>query len=232
MATSNMIVLPDKIDASKITYGPPKNLDNGGKIIPVYHKGQPFVLQIPEMLAPYGMSKWEGDKGVNKFHIDLSFGNTDEHADKALFLEKIKDIDQKFIEDALNNSMTWFKKKYTTEDVIKALYTPLVKYGKDKETGDISTKYPPVFKIQLPYKEDRYTCEVYDNKRNLVNLNDMETKGAGVAAIVQCSGIWVAGGKFGCTWRTIQMKVSPKNNRITGYAFIDDCSDDDDSAAD
>lgn len=226
MATTSMITLFDKIDASKVTYGPPKNLDNGGKIIPVYHKNQPFIIQVPELLAPYGLSKWEGDKGLMKYHFDLSFGNKDEQPEKGIFLQKMLDIDQKFVQDALSNSMAWFKKKYNTEDVIKALYTPLVKYGKDKETGEISDKYPPTFKAQIPFKDGKFACEVYDNKRKLVNLNDLETKGSGVAAILQCSGIWVAGGKFGCTWRVVQMKINPRNKKITGYAFVDDDSDD------
>lgn len=225
MATPSMIITANQIDISKITYGVPKNLDNGGKIIPVYHKNQPFVIQIPEMSAPYGVSRWENDRGGFKVHMDLSFGRTGENDGRDTFLEKINEIDNKFVQDGLDNCMTWFKKKYTTTDVIQALYTPLVKHSKDKETGEISDKYPPTFKAQLPFRDGKYTCEVYDKKRTLINIDDIETKGAAVTAIVQCSGIWIAGGKFGCTWRVVQMKCTPKNSRITGYAFVDDDSD-------
>ncbi len=215
------ILLPSQIDASKITYGAPKALDNGGKIISVYHDGSPFIVQIPEMVAPYGLSKWDNDRGGVKIHLDLSFGKPDE-ADRAQFLAKASEVDRKFQGDALDNCVAWFKNKYTTLDVVQALYTPMVKLAKDKATGEVTDAYPPTFKAQVPQRDGKVSCEVYDRDKQRVELDSMDLKGAAVTAIVQCSGLWVAGGKFGVTWRVVQMKVNPKNTKITGFSFASD----------
>jgi hypothetical protein len=226
MASS--ITLPADINVSTVTYGTPKNLDNGGKIIPVYHNSKPFIIQIPNLSAPYGLKKWDNEKGGFKVHLDVSFGNYKEEGINKLFFDKISELDDKFISDALDNSMTWLKKKYNTKDVLQALYTPMVKFSKDSETGDINDKYPPTMKLQVPFRDNKYSCEVYDKKCQLIKLEEVETKGAQVSAIIQCSGVWVAGGKFGVKWRVVQMKVSPRNSRITGYAFIEEDSDNED----
>ena len=54
-------------------------------------------------------------------------------------------------------------------------------------------------------------------------MSSLETKRSHVNAIVQCVGIWVAGTKFGCSWKVLQMKITPPST-IKGYAFkeIDD----------
>lgn len=218
------ILLPSQVDVQKITYGQPKNLDNGGKIVPIYHDGSPFIIQVPDMTAPYGLSKWDNDRGGTKTDIQLSFGKPDE-PERAAFLGKATELDNKFLADALENTIAWFKNKYTSLDVVRALYTPMVKLAKDKNTGEVTDAYPPTFKMQVPQRDGNYTCEVYDSKKQRVALDSLDLKGASVTAIVQCSGLWVAGGKFGVTWRVVQMKANPKNTKITGYSFVSDSED-------
>jgi hypothetical protein len=31
---------------------------------------------------------------------------------------------------------------------------------------------------------------------------------------VKCNGIWFAGGKFGCSWKAIQIQIAPKLNNV------------------
>jgi hypothetical protein len=69
-----------------------------------------------------------------------------------------------------------------------------------------------------------FKCDVYDGERNVIDLNTVETKGAKITAIIQCLGVWVAAGKFGCTWKVIQMKVVPPAS-IRGYAFKEVAND-------
>lgn len=225
--STKQILLVSQVDITKITYGPPKVLDNGGRIIPVFHKNSPLIIQIPILKSPYGISRWESDKGgATKCNLDLSFGDYQQNTDLGQFMNIMKSMDQKLIEDGLTNSMTWFNKKIKTIDILEALYTPIVKHYKDKETQEISDKYPPTFKMQLPYKDGKYTCEVYDKEKNRVELTGLDLKGSKVVAIVQCTGIWVAGGKFGCTWKAMQMKIEQNKSKISGYAFIEDSDDD------
>lgn len=211
------------ISVDQINLGTPKVLDNGGKIIGLYHKGAPFIMQTVNMPCLFGMKKWEGkDNMPDKYNIDVSFKNVDSNPAVADFLNVMKDLDERLIQEGINNSSAWFKRKTDSRDVVEALYTPIVKYSKDKDTGDISTKYPPSVRFQIPFKNGEFDCEAYDVNRNLVNLNNINTKGMYMTAIIQCNGIWVAGGKFGCNFKILQMRVAPRVDAINGYAFVDD----------
>lgn len=219
MSSADLITLPKDVDVSKITYAAPKTLDNGGKMIYMNYKGKPFIMQIPILDAPYGVTRWASDRGFDKINLDLSFGNNTE------FKSIIDSIDNKLIDDGLANAQTWFKKKLATREVVEALYSPLVKHSKDKDTGEISNKYPPTMRFQIPQKAGKVACEVYDGKCEKIDLDKIDTKRAKVTAIVQCSGIWIAGGKYGCTFKVLQMKIVPSSNIFKEYAFIDDEDD-------
>jgi hypothetical protein len=190
----------------------------------------PIVLQTPEMVAPYGVSNWND----NKHTLDLSFKGKETRENLNTFFEKMVALDKKLVQDGLQNSMTWLKKTYKTVDAVEALYTPMVKYAKDKNTGEITDKYPPTFKLKIPFSNNAFQCQVYDTKRQPIDIKQLidtnAFKGAKVTAIIQCLGIWVAGGKFGCSWKVLQMRVSPPQT-IKGYAFKeleDDKADDSD----
>lgn len=217
------IILPSNFDVSSVSYSAPRTLDNGGRAIYMSLNRSPIVLQTPEMIAPYGVSNWNDDgKGPDKYSLDLSFKGKEGRPNLNTFFEKMVALDKKLVQDGVDNSMTWLKKKYNSVDVVEALYTPMVKYAKDKTTGEITDKYPPTFKLKIPFVNSAFQCEVYDNKRKSVDLKQLidtgAFKGAKVTAIIQCLGIWVAGGKYGCSWKVLQMRVCPPQT-IKGYAF-------------
>jgi len=218
------IILPAQLDVKNIKYGNPRTLDNGGKMIYLSFNNAPIVLQTPEMIAPFGLSKWDNDKGEStstKYSLNLSFKGMDTRPVLKTFYDKMSELDEKLIDDGQINSFDWLKKKGVSRDVVKELYTKLVSYPVDKSTGEISTKYPPTFKLSIPWKDGAFQCEVYDSKRKLVDLLSLETKGARVTAIIQCLGLWAIAGKFGCTWKVIQLKVVPPAS-IKGFAFKPD----------
>lgn len=220
--SADNIILPNDFDASKISYGAVKKLDNGGKSIYIKYAGEPLLLQLPEMSAPFGVSKWTGE-GKTKFSLDLSFAGKENRKVLQTFFDNMTNLDKKFITDAIENSPTWFNKKYTSFEVVEALYTAMVKFAKDKTTGEVTDKYPATFKMSIPVAKDgSFDCEVFDAKCQPTSLAALEAKGgikgARVTAIVQCLGIWIAGSKFGCSWKVVQMKVATRQT-ISGYAL-------------
>jgi hypothetical protein len=238
------IILPANLSVSDIKYGTPRTLESGGKAIYLSFNKSPIVLQTPQMWAPFGKSKWLNDNDKNKgtsapkFTLDLSFKGMESSPVIETFYNKMTELDNKLIEDGVTNSFDWLKKKGVSKEVISNLYTKLVRHHSDKDTGELTNKYPPTFKLNLPFKDDKFTCEVYDANKQLVDLNTIETKGCRVTAIIQCLGIWVAAGKFGCTWKVLQMRVVPPQT-IKGYAFkeiendkVDDDVDDDEEKDD
>jgi len=211
-------MLPTDFSVKDVHYGTPRTLDSGGKSIYMAFNKAPIVLQTPQMWAPFGKQKWENDKGTPKFTLDLSFKGMDSSPALETFYNKMTELDNKLVEDGVTNSFDWLKKKSVSSEVVSNLYTKLVRHHHDKDTGELTNKYPPTFKLTLPWKDGAFSCEVYDNNKQLVDLNTIETKGCRVTAIIQCLGIWVAAGKFGCTWKVLQMRVVPPQT-IKGYAF-------------
>ena len=217
------IVKSDKFSCSNVEYSDPKKLQHGGQAIYLNYDGKPLILQTPKMSMPWGMGKFDGD--IPKYSVDLSFKGMDNSESLQSFYSALNQLDEKLVEDGVSNSMQWFKKKKQTKEVCKALYAPQIKVSKDKN-GEPDGKYPPTMKVKVPWRDGSFQCDAYDSKRQLIqdDLSNVLVKGSQVQALIQCVGIWFAGGKYGCSWKVVQMKVTPPAG-IHGYSFIDDSED-------
>jgi hypothetical protein len=224
MAANNSILFAKSVDAAKITYSAIKSLESGGKSIYLSYNGRPLIVQTPELKAPFGVSRWPSDRGQDKYVMELALaGHDGDRPGVKAFHDMLAALDAKIVQDALDNSLAWFKKKYNSTEVVQALYTPMLRLYKDRETGEVSDKYPPQFKTTLPHRDNVFSCDAYDSDRAKLDLSTVldGMKGARVTAIVQCNGIWIAGGKFGCTWKVLQLMVQLSSS-IRGFAFQDD----------
>lgn len=217
------ILLPDEFDVSKVTYSAPRVMKNGAKVIYVGYKGEKLLLQTPVCVSPFGINKWQNEDGNGpvKYSLDFSFQGMDSRPALKRFYDNLNDLDSKLVQDGFANHDKWLslKKAPRSVDDVENVYTRIIKMPKDKE------KYAPTFKVNLPHDGTRFTFDVYDAKQNLINLFDMverkeiETKRCRVWAIIQCTGIWVAGGKsYGCSWKVVQMEITPPAS-LKGYAL-------------
>jgi hypothetical protein len=226
--TNNMqsLIFAKHVDVSKISFGQIRTNDSGGKNISILYDGKPLYVQTPEMTCVYGLSKWPGDGKNDKYSVELSFQGQTPNNGLGKFLKVLGDMNDKFLQAALDNSLEWFRKKYTSKDVVEAIYTPLIKYSKDKNTGEVTDRYPPTFRLNVPINDGKVGCLVYDANRSEIDLLDpgLITKSSKMTAIIRLSGVWIAGGKFGCTCRVEQLRVIPQRG-LAGYAIQDDDDD-------
>ena len=225
---------PSEIQVDTIEYKEPKTLGNGGKQVYLQYNGGKLVVQTPKMTLPWSMGKFEGDNGQMKYSIDLSFKGREDNEKLSEFHDFLEKFDEQLVKEGVNHSMSWFKKKGMNEEVLRALFSKQVRESKDKETGEPDGKWPPTVKVKLPFKDGRFQCEIYDNKKNEVEQSQLENtlvRGCEVQALIEHSGIWFAGGKYGCSWKIIQMKVTAPSS-IKGYSFIDSSDDEVDADED
>ena len=131
---------------------------------------------------------------------------------------------EKYIKQAaIDNSKEWFNKSKMTEEVVDALYTPMVKYPKypkgHPQEGEFDHSRAPGLRIKLPFWSDNgFDVEIYGaNGDKLFPCEDdsvspvtLIPKMTHVALVVQCGGMWFANGKFGVTWRLFQAIVKPR----------------------
>lgn len=218
------IVKSENLNVEHIEYSEPKKLSHGGQAIYINYDGKPLILQTPKMNMPWAMGKFDGD--IPKYSLDLSFKGMDNNPTLENFYKAFSMLDEKLVNDGVSNSMSWFKKKNQSKDVCKALYATQIKVSKDKN-GEPDGKYPPTMKVKVPWKDGTFQCDAYDYNKKLIeeDLSNVLVKGTQVQALIQCVGMWFAGGKYGCSWKVVQMKVTPPAG-IHGYSFIDDSEDD------
>jgi hypothetical protein len=119
-----------------------------------------------------------------------------------------------------------------------------LRYPKNKETGEEDFTRDPNLKLQIPCWEGDFKVELYDMKGKALFLpptEDGETpqgdntpvdivpSKSHIKGLIQCGGIWMAGGRFGVTWKLIQAQVrAPVRLLGTGVCHIVNDSDDDD----
>lgn len=213
----NNILFAEELDMNLVRYGEVKKLENGGKMVYVYYNGQPLVLQPCECIAPFGLNVYAEEGRAESYSIDLSFRDMEKRTELKALYECFHNLDNKNIDEGTSQCMAWIRKK-ATRDVTEMFYSPIIKRAKDKETGEFTDKYAATFKIKIPCVNGRFTCDVYNTQREKIDIREVNMKGALITPIIQCTGIWLAGGKFGMTWKLVQMLVKPKAS-IQGFAI-------------
>jgi hypothetical protein len=136
-------------------------------------------------------------------------------------------FEQKIKTDAITNSREWFDKPRMSTDVVEALWSPMLKYPKNKNTREIDYTMAPTFRIKIPYWDGEFKTEIYDfNKNQLWPSETASTpleyvpKFTRIACVLQCGGIWFAAGRFGVTWKLFQAVVKPPQS-LRGTCHIE-----------
>lgn len=222
------VLIPKEVNVEKITFSDVKTSDvTGAKNAWISYGGDQLYVQTPTMNCVYGLSKWKGEAGKpDKYSIELSFQGMETNKSLAKFMDVVKALNEKVINTGFQKAPEWFRKKFQAVEYVESIYKSPIKYSKDKETGEITDKYAPTLRINIPVENGKVTCPVYDDSKDpqLVDLMSVESKGAKMAAILKVSGVWIAGGQFGVTLRVQQLRVHARKT-ITGCAFKDDEDD-------
>ena len=209
--------------ATCVKYAKPKVNPSGGKSIGILNAHTSTVLQISSpMMLTWGVNQFVDEKtGKISYDMSLQFPDEDRYDDSIRrFFNNIRDFEQKIKDDAISNSKEWFGKPKMSAETTDALFTPMLKYPKDKVSLETDYGRAPTFKIKLPCWEGVWkNIDLYDMDRRLVfpvptnpslAPGDFIQKGSQIAVGIQCGGIWFAGGKFGVTWNLIQGIIKPK----------------------
>ena len=218
MSSKTILSGTDFTPSKDIKYSKPKVDARGGKSVGVVNAStnSATYLSTPLMIN-WGLSDFEGNE---RYDMSLQFPK-DEYAkeDTTNFMNNMIDFENKIKKDAITNAKEWFGKAKMSEDAIDALWTPMLKYPKDKTTGEGDITRAPTLKVKVPYWEGEWKTELYnvdqqpiypDPNGGPLTPKDLIAKGSHIAAVIQCGGLWFANGKFGVTWRLVQGVVKPR----------------------
>lgn len=216
---SSSVVYPSSFNSKNIAITAPKQLPSGAKQAYLNYDGQKLLMQSAvAMSVPFGLNV--ADKfGPAEYSVELSFRGHEQRPEVKEFMDVISKIDEMMLTEGVKNSKTWFKGDLS-RDVVKAFYTPSLKYSKDKEGNVLS--YPPNLKLKLRKVNNDFVTLFYDvngSPYKGVPVEDLLVKGAQVTAIIECAGVWFAGSKFGLTWRAKQIAIHKLPDRLANFAF-------------
>ena len=194
---------------------------SGGKQVGILNKQnmKTLYMSTPLMLT-WGVNEYTDEKtGKVTYDMALQFPNEEYNSPEcAAFLKNIQELETRVKNDAITNSKEWLNKSKLGAEAVDALWTPMLKYPKDKATEEPDYSRPPTLKLKIPYWEGEFkNVELYNESKALVfpneedlHINNFIVKGSNVATIIQCGGVWVANGKFGVTWKLFQAVVKPR----------------------
>jgi hypothetical protein len=228
-------ILPKNVDVSKLKYSDIRTLASGSKSIYVNYGTQKLRIQTPVMYMPYGIGEGFEDKTLKnpevkknidkKYDLTISFKGFDENVKIETFLNKMKEIEAEIIDKAFENREPWFKDDYDgNKAFVSRMFSPMIKVDKDPKTGKIVGKYPPTLRVKVPYDgvNDKFNFDAFDMESNEIDFATIisKLKGGRTQLIIELTGIWMAGGRFGCTWKVISGKFQMSQNNKP--KFIED----------
>jgi hypothetical protein len=172
------------------------------------------------------MNVFDGANGP-KYDVQLAMRGYQENPKVKALFNALSALDKYMIDYGQKNSKTLFKAEMSRE-IVAHSYSPSVKFGKDKEGNQ--TPYPPNIKLQLRRKRDSedFECQFYDTKSKTdaraqplkgIPVEEMLPKKVEVTALMQCTGVWFAAGKFGLSWKAVQIRLDSVPQGISGYGF-------------
>lgn len=247
----NQIIKPEQFDASKLSFSEVKIKEfktRGGqtikrKVVYPSYDGHRIRIQTPEMSLPYGLNENEKiDDSTGKvvgmdYSANFSFKGMDRVDDdntkvakkaKKLqaFHNMIKEIDSAALSAASKNSLSWIKQKKASPEVAAALYSPILKVSRDRETQEPDGKYPDTIKAKIACYDGVFKADVFDKDQQPIDLKDGLVKGANAKNIIDIAEVWFVGGKFGMSLRLNQSRVEVPQG-LRGYSFLPSDDDDD-----
>jgi hypothetical protein len=211
-------------------YTKPKLNANNGKSIGILnkHNMKSLYVSTPLMLT-WGVNEYTDDKtGKKTFDMALQFPNQEyNNTECAAFLKNMQELETRIKSDVIVNCKEWLGKPKMSSDAVDALWSPMLKYPRDKATEEPDHSRAPTLKVKIQCWENVFkNVELYNDSGTLVfpnddnnSISDFIVKGSNVATIIQCGGIWVANGKFGVTWKLFQAVVKPKTT-LSGKCHI------------
>jgi hypothetical protein len=205
----------EQIDVSKVSITKPTKNKRGGSMLQAYinssgtREGR-LVFQTPRMNAPWGIKEWEKQGQDSDFSLGIPFRDTADPEIQA-FRAKLKELDNRILEIAVDNSADWFNGKTLSEEIIKDKLSCLVKDPSDE-------KWSPLMSIKCYKKDDestgslaQWTAKAYgedlppatcqdEDGRTLKGLDCLE-KGDDVIAMVEVGSLFINSKSFGPTMR-------------------------------
>ena len=241
-SSSTFICDSHDFDVNCISYGKPKINQSGGKNIPTFNNNMkcPIRLKFPYMLT---WGAHDDMEQKNRWSFSLQYPQEDIEKTEEIkkSLAKMIEFEEKIKSDAIVHAADWLDQDGdTSAAVINALWSPMLKYTKIKGTKKADKSKQPCLDVKLPQWENVWKFEIYTPSGRLLfpvnspgeHPEQFIKKFSVVSTAVVNGGVWVTGGKFGTTWKLIQLMIQKEKPSFQGKCLFTNIVPDDDDEED
>ena len=215
---SQNIIKVNQFSAESVQFSKVRKNKRGGKNLFVNSDGKRFYLELPELRAPFGLSKFEDESTGNvSYSLPLSLDGYDDEGPVKELHDLLSSIDDRILDHVQANSVELLGKDYN-KDVLEALYKPMVVEGKGE--------YAPTLKLKVGFMNGNFVPEAYTTDRVKTEITNIE-KGTRCKTLVEIAMIWFIDNKFGPSVRLSQAMITPEA-KLDGCAFGADEDEDED----
>lgn len=229
-------VIGSQVDIDKVVFGKPKtDVKWGNTSISIMYRDkngdpQPFLLRLDEMKTPFGVSSYPYNAEVtaeSKLKVALALESKGESSSHDHVQTFFKAFETKILNHVRDNpELLGMSKDNIDLDVLESRFNKLLRFTKDKETGETTDKYPPNIDLKLIRKDTgELVTKIWQDQNTPLSNHDSILPGCWVESFVEISKLYVISGNFGVSCRALQilLKSSPTKEQ---YLFED--SDDED----
>lgn len=164
-------------------------------------------------------------KHDDRYYLDIYLSESDP---LALF---VCDVDDNNVKAIHEHSISWFSnsKKSSRKipvDIVEEMYRSPMSL-KQKRTEDGERMAYNRMRLVIPTHGESVQCEVYNQKGQLVSLEDIKS-GRDISLAISLDSLWLNKKTAGCHWTVRQMKVKEeivrlkKSRKLEGYALPSD----------
>jgi hypothetical protein len=208
----------------------PKQLNTmGAKSVGLNYKfkdAQSLITVQTPWMKSFGINKWVDEKKPDdapKLSVTLSFGGMESNGEIQALHDFLAQLDEWAIDYVHKNSWELLKVKNAPRATIAFNYTRSFKTPVDRSTGEPSGK-PDNMKLKITQNDSDYSASFFSMDKIRIPADEVESKftmGSNVRGLIQCTGFWIAAGKFGLSWKLKQMIIDPPSRIGKDYAFDD-----------
>jgi len=172
------------------------------------YNNEPFFLQTPKMICKKGgieiiESRNNNTLNMETMNIDYSF------------YDAFVNLDELNVKKTFENNKEWFGKEIPL-DVIDNMYKRLNK--------PVKKDSKPIFEFKVPMTKGKVQCQIYDQKRTCIDLNQLK-EGTEVVCILHLRGLKFLKQHYYCDVYISQIKVfldgDNKFSILDSYSFND-----------
>jgi len=185
-----------------------------GKIY-ILHANTPLILNSPLLRVPFGLSEFT-NYGKTTYSLNLSF-HDDNDENVTIMKNRMQSLDIVMMELAVKNSVEWFKKNLSREEVEK-MYKPICKPSNNPS-------YASTFRVKVKqHANGTVLTDIFNmTSGSECTINEIQ-KGCFAEINVSLSPLWIVNNTFGISLiaERIAIDEKPIERAAKNFKFLEE----------